>query len=398
MFNKLSELPQKNITTKTVDKFLPIVAVGFPGGYKFFIVFIVTTFASTTIATDFSIIFFWVALLVTFTGLPIASMMIAPHINISTRHKLVLILTSSTIIYMIAYIIELKQYSNSNNLFIYTSVLCLSSYEILKRYFLNEADFKSIFISSCCTMVLVISLLSSVFLLEEINVGIILLVCFFSLMFPILLLRINQVQSQSLTLSKFSDVLLGFIKYSLSNAASTSLLFVLPIILISDMGDVIATDLAKVFYFTSLTYLIPHALSAKHIPNMRKNGIRFDDVKVFFTTILIFVIGSIIISLPLIRYFYQQWEVYFMLFIAMQISQLSLPFSNILMVKGLSDIILKINILASAVFIILVSIIFTQIEVGSTRAKIFLLSFIGFQLLKLLLNYFHSKAYIQSTN
>lgn len=389
---------QNTLSIKIINKFLMLISVGFPGGYKFFIVLLITTFATNSVATDFSIIFFWIALLVTFTGLPIASLMVAPQFIISTQHKLLLIIISSFISFSIAYYVELNQYSHANNFFIYLSIICLSSYEVLKRYFLNDGDFKSLFIASCFTMILVIPLFLGLLLLESYSVGLLLVVCFISLVLPLLYLQIIKVKLYKKNVSSFYEVLLGFIKYSLSNGASTSLLFALPIILIAEMGEVIATDLAQVFYFTSLTYLIPHALSAKHIPNMRQHGIKNKDIKFFFTSILTFVITVCVISLPVLQYLYHEWAVYFMLLVAMQISQLSIPFSNILMVKGETSRILKINIIASTALFFVIIIIMNQMVVSDTRAKAMLLSFIGFQVVKLLLNIFNSNEFINKTD
>lgn len=388
-------LMKSNLSSRIKDKVLPLIAIGFPGGYKFFIVIMITTFASISIATDFSKIFFWIALLTTFSGLPIASLMIAPQFVISAQHKIFLVITSSSLCFLIAYIIELNQYSHSNNLFIYLSVLCLSSYEVLKRHFLNEANFTSLFIASCYSMVLVTILLLSMFLLDYESVGLLLMASFVSLVLPLLYLRVVQKPLNETSTSNFSEICIAFMRYVLSNATSTSLLFALPILLVAEIGHSIATDLAQVFYFTSLTYLIPHALSAKHIPNMRNNGINIKDIKVFFRSILLFVFIITVISLPLLQYFYLKWEVFFLLFIAMQISQVSLPFSNILMVKGEASMILKVNMISSFTLTIITLLTIFLLESGEGRAKVLLFAFIGFQFLKLLLNYTHSKKYIQ---
>ncbi|GAA0810213.1 hypothetical protein GCM10009111_00740 [Colwellia asteriadis] len=217
-------------------------------------------------------------------------------------------------------------------------------------------------------------------------------------MLPLLYLHTIKKPAPIANQSSFSDIAAGFVKYTLSNATSTSLLFALPLVLLAEMGDVIAADLAQVFYFTSLTYLIPHALSAKHIPNMRQYGIVPGDVTSFFLSIFIFVVFTSLLALPLIQHFYTQWIVYLMLFIAMQISQLSLPFSNVLMVKGQANKILKVNIVASTVLVILITLIMFNVTAGDNRAKLLLLSFIGFQLLKLLLNYSSAKEYIRVTH
>tara|TARA_R110001592_G_scaffold148193_1_gene372972 strand:- start:3303 stop:4430 length:1128 start_codon:yes stop_codon:yes gene_type:complete len=369
------------------DKLLPLISVGFPGGYKFFVVLLVTTFSGDMVANEFSKIFFWVALLVTFTGLPIASLMISTAYNISSKDKVILVLLSTMISFFIAHYIELNNYTLSENVFIFISVLFLSSYEIVKRYFLNLADFVSIFIASSLTLVLFLFLFS----ISSDNAGYILFFCYMSLLLPIIFLYIFKKQKKVLNYSTLADVFKGFLKYTLSNMASTSLMFALPIVLVAEIGDSIAADLAKIFYFSSLLYLIPHYLSAKHIPNMRKQGIKSLEVKDFFTTILKFVIIAIIISGGLFYSFYEQWLIYFTLVCAMQVSQLSLPFSNVLMVKGRVDSILKANLLSMSLLMIFISVIFNQMEVGGERAEVLLIGFLCFQMFKFYLSYAFSK-------
>ena len=372
------------------DKLLPLIAVGFPGGYKFFIVLLVTTFSGDMVANEFSKIFFWVALLVTFTGLPIASLMISTEYNISGKDKVTLVLISTMISFFIAHYIELNKYTLSVNVFVFISVLFLSSYEIVKQYFLNLADFVSIFIASSSTLVLFVFLFS----VSSDNAGYILFFCYISLLLPIIFLYIFQKQKNILNYSTLADVFKGFFKYLVSNAASTSLMFAIPIVIIAELGDEVAADLAQIFYFSTLSYLIPRALSAKHIPNMRNKGIANHEVKNFFMTIFTFVVVAIGVALPLFYYFYEQWLVYILLFVAMQLSQLSLPFSNVLMVKGDVNTILKINLSSMLVFLIASLSIYYLFDKGVERGDWLLVTFCCYQLLKLHLGFIKSKIYL----
>jgi hypothetical protein len=391
MSNKLMNLSKYKIKSRLIDKLLPLIAVGFPGGYKFFAILVVTTFAGELVANEFSKIFFWVALLVTFTGLPIASLMISTEYNISNKDIVIIILVSTTISFSVAFFIALNKYSLNENVFIFISVLFLSSYEIIKRYFLNLADFFSIFIASSFT----IFLFTFLFCISDENAGYILFFCYLSLLLPIVFIYIFKKQTKALNYSNFVDVGKGFLKYALSNMASTSLMLALPIILVSEIGDSIAADLARIFYFSSIMYLIPQYLSAKYIPNMRKEGVRKTEVKAFFITILKFVILTIVISGGFLCFLYEQWTVFCTLVCAMQLSQLSLPFSTVLMVKGRVDSILKANLLSMSVLMVVILVIFNQMDSGGERAEALLISFLSFQILKFCLSYSFSKIHFQ---
>jgi hypothetical protein len=193
--------------------------------------------------------------------------------------------------------------------------------------------------------------------------------------------------------STLFDVFKGFLKYLLSNLASTSLMLAIPIVIIAELGDVVAADLAQIFYFSTLSYLIPRALSAKHIPNMRNKGITESEVNNFFMTIFIFVIIAIGVALPSLYCFYDQWRVYIFLFTAMQLSQLSLPFSNVLMVKGDVNTLLKINLFSMSVFLIASLLIYYLFDKSIERVEWLLVTFCCYQFFKLYLGFMKSKIY-----
>ena len=392
MFSRLSALRDNKAFARIEDKLLPLLTVAFPGGYKFLVVMIITIFTGDTVANEFSKGFFWVGLLVTFSGLPIAALMVSNKYVITLEQKAYLVFFSSLITFLISYFIELKQLDNSMNIAIFMSVIVLSSYEIYKRYFLNHGYFLYIFNSSVGTLFLfVLCYLFFTFIYDD--TALILFLSFLSLLLPMVILFLMKGKNEEAEFSSFSSVFKGFFKYLVSNAASTSLMFAIPIAIIAELGDVVAADLAQIFYFSTLSYLIPRALSAKHIPNMRNKGIANHEVKSFFMTIFIFVVVAISVSLPLLYYFYEQWLVYILLFAAMQLSQLSLPLSNVLMVKGDVSTILKINLFSMLVFLIAAISIYYLFDKGIERVEWLLVTFCCYQLFKLYLGFIKSKIY-----
>jgi len=373
-------------------KLLPMLTVAFPGGYKFLVVMAITLFAGDVVANEFTKAFFWVGFLVTFSGLPIAALMVSNKYIITTEHKAYLVFFSLLITFLISYVIELKQFDIYMNIAIFMSVLVLSFYEIYKRYFLNYGNFLYIFISSIGTLFLfALSFILFTFSYDEISL--ILFCSFFSLLLPIIILFLMKGKSEKEKASSFSSVFKGFFQYLVSNAASTSLMFAVPILIIAELGDVVAADLAQIFYFSTLSYLIPRALSAKHIPNMRNKGIIRHEVNNFFKFIFIFVVIAISFALPLFYYFYEQWLIYILLFSAMQLSQLSLPFSNVLGVKGDVNTLLKINLFSTLVLMITAATIYYGFDKGLGRCESLLIAFCSYQFLKLYLGFNKSKKY-----
>lgn len=392
MLSHLSAVRSNKKLALINDKLLPLLTVAFPGGYKFLVVMIITLFTGDVVANEFSKGFFWVGLLVTFSGLPIAALMVSNTYVITLKHKVCLVLFSSLVCFFISYSLELKQLDCSMNIAIFLSVLVLSSYEIVKCYYLNHGYFLSIFISSIGTLILfVLCYLFYTFFYDD--TALLLLLSFLSLFLPMFMFFMMKDKNENIGASRFSLVFKGFFTYLVSNATSTSLMFALPIVIIAELGDVVAADLAQIFYFSTLSYLIPRALSAKHIPNMRNKGITTPEVKSFFMTIAIFVVVAIGAALPLFYYYYEHWQIYILLFVAMQVSQLSLPFSNVLMVKGDVNTILKINLFSTLVFLIAGIVIYHTLNKGLDRMAWLLVIFCGFQLLKVYLGFVKSKIY-----
>lgn len=384
------------LINKVFKGLLPLVVTAFPGGYKLLVVLLITSFSGASVANEFSQAFFWTALLVTFSGLPLASLMVSTSYNLLPTHKVLLVVSFTIISFLIAYIVELHTKSNLYNITIFIAVLLSSSYEVYKRELLNHADFINLFIASIIT----VSLFTFLFFIGYSTSEYLIISTFLALLTPLVILSFKRANSSSAQKtsnepSKLATLLKVFVKYATSNLFSTSLMAAFPLLLVSELGDGISANLAQVFYFSSLAYLVPRALSAKHVPNMRKNGINTKAVQSFFNTILYFVVVASIIVLVLFTFIYQQWLIFFLLFLAMQLSQLSLPFSNVFMVKGDASMVLKVNIIASLFFIVAVAITMVSLEQGELRSILFLIYFIIFQLIKCTLNYSYSKKYWQ---
>ena len=301
---------------------------------------------------------------------------------------MLLIVSFTTISFLIAYLVELHNKSNLFNAAIFIAVLLSSTYEVYKRDLLNHADFISLFIASIFT----VSLFTLLFFMGNTSSEYLIISAFAALLIPLVILSFKRAQRSTAEKvsgepSKFSTLLKVFVKYATSNLFSTSLMAAFPLLLVSELGDGISANLAQVFYFSSLAYLVPRALSAKHVPSMRKNGINTEAVQRFFNTILCFVVAASLIVLALFSFIYQQWLIFFLLFLAMQLSQLSLPFSNVFMVKGDAGMVLKVNMIASFFFIVAVAITIVTLEQGEVRSILFLIYFITFQMIKCMLNY-----------
>jgi hypothetical protein len=380
---------------KLFDRLLPMVTIAFPGGYKLLVVLSITFFSGELVANQFTHAFFWVGLLVTFSGLPLAALVVSKDIYVSDKQKILITFAFSLISYCTAFVIKLHELDWKINTAVFFSLMALALYEVYKQSFLNSGNFKSLFICSLITL-----LFLSIFLvLFKGNQYFLIIAVFFSLLLPVAFAYFKEVKNTNPNRTEFSVVIQGFLRYVFSNALSSSLMAAFPLLLIQELGDGISSQLAQVFYISSITYLIPRVLSAQNIPLMRSKGINKPMIQSYFIKILIFVVVINVIAIIILPYFYSQWLLYYLLFAAMQCSQLTLPFSNALMVKGDSAAILKINIIATLFFSVgVLSTIFVM-DKGEFRAQVLLVGFLFFQVIKLIFSYVFSRKYFKgSTN
>ncbi|WDE12783.1 hypothetical protein [Thalassomonas haliotis] len=374
------------------NKLLPLISVAFPGAYKLLVVLLATYFAGQTVANEFSQAFFWVALLVTFSGIPVTALMISPSYSIRLQDKLALTLLSSVCGFLLAYAVQLKDHSLAFNLSVLLGTLLLSGYEINKRILLNADGFLSLVKASFVTL----ALFSGLFYFCYHNAQQLIILAFSAMLLPVAYLVLGHHSGvKNLHYSRFSVLAKDFAKHCFSNMTSPSLMFALPILLVNELGENSAVELVQVFYISSLAYLFPRAIAEKNIPDMRNNGIKGTSVYFYFKIIALFVLVLAVFAGFGLAFVYGLWPLYLLLFIAMQISQLSLPFSNVLLVSGDINSILKINLASACLLVLLAALTLFFFEPGQDRALILLLDFLIFQLVKLLLNAWLTRKYLQ---
>jgi hypothetical protein len=379
-----------NLVVSLFNKALPLFAVGFPGGYKFLVIMVITIFAGANVADEFSKAYFWVGLLVSFSGLPMALLMVSTEHNIRPNHGFSLVLISALISFTVAYAAVLNSYSLMMVIAIFMSSLFLSYYETTKRHLLNDGAFLPIFKTSIVSLLIFFTL----FFLTKSNVEWLFLSVFFSLLLP---LAIRSLYERNTVIGPPSSLLLlirDFLRYLLSNITSTSLGAAVPLVIIAEMGDTYSSQMAQVFSFSSLMYLLPRVLSAKHIPNMRQNGVNYLSIQSFFRSILIFVLIAISFSMLIFYFIYDQWLIFWLLFSTMQASQLTLPYSNILMVMGAPAKILQVNLITTFVLVGACVPLFLMLSPGPVRAEWFLTCYFLSMFLRLSLSYRICKKHI----
>lgn len=362
---------------------MPIIAVGFPGAYKFFVIYFLSFFAVQNIADFFSQGYFWVAFLVTFSGIPFSSIVMGKNTNISIVQLIIGIVLSSLFIIIFSYYIKLHTYSTYYILILFSSLVFMSMYEVLKTRLLNTGKFNEVVISSLITVFIFLT----AFLLNA-SKELLIFVFFLALLIPISVifylsdLNHNSYFENKITLFK------AYLNFTLSNALSTSIMAFLPLFLINELGENVSLEVAQVFTFSTLLYLFPRVMLAKRLPVIRTSNKSTREVLTLFNNISRLVFCAVAFATLLFYLFAESSSLtYLLLFSGIIISQLNLPFSTLLIINSNSKTTLIINLISSIYFISLVAICFYYVEQGYDRANLILLAFIVFQMIKLFLNY-----------
>ncbi len=382
----LHESPS-SITPNTIirlsKKMMPLIAVAFPGAYKFFVIYFLSYFATEDTTNTFSKSYFLVSFLVTFSGVPFSSVVMGKDSNISIYQLIIAVVISSTFIMLLSYYFKLSSYDISHISILFFSLMFMSMYEILKTKLLNTGRFNEVVFASLITVFIFLI----VFFLGGSN-QVIIATFFLALLIPISVMFYLSNLNNDCHFVKKLTLCKAYLNFTLSNALSTSLIAFLPLFLIEELGDGVAIKMAQVFTFSTLLYLLPRALLAKDLPAIRSGKQPKKKVIILFYHILLFVIGCIAIGSLAINFFgVSNSFTYFLLFTGIITSQLSLPFSALLVVNSDSKTTLAINFISAFHFVFLAGLCFYYLEQGYNRANCILTAFIVFQLIKLFYNY-----------
>jgi hypothetical protein len=359
-------------------KLISFIAIAFPGGYRFLCVLAITSLFTTGIAESFSKGFFWVVLITTFSGIPIAAAMSNRLKQVTLQQAYFYVVISTTFMVAIVGFIIFSHEEKKILIEIYLASLSLSLYEINRKIFFNDGRYIETFICGCISTVLLLV----IFLCAD---QYFLAFSFIVLFLPIGILNLIKKINNENTVIANSELLSSYRNFAFSNMFSTSLNSALPIVLIAIIGNEIAPQMAQVFSLSSLLLLLPRVISVRNIPKLREQGPKKTIIIPFYDLMKKYIVFIGIISLPSFYFYFEQdyWFLLWLLFFGIQLSQLCLPFSNLLSVEGKSSKLLLINFKGVVFYFILslLSYVFIEEEFALT----FMMLFCGHQLFKLLL-------------
>jgi hypothetical protein len=332
-------------------KLISFVAIAFPGGYRFLCVIAITNLFSIQLAEHFSKGFFWVILITTFSGIPIAAVMSNRVKQLTLMQMYLSVIVSSSIFTVACYFITFKSEGFTFFIEVYIATLCLSLFEVNRKLFFNEGRYVETFICACISIV-------SFSLILFFSEKYILITTFMALFIPIGIFSALKYRKPKILIIENTALLLNYRNFLLSNAFSTSLNSLIPILLIFMIGDEIAPQMAQVFSLSSLLLLVPRVISVRNIPRLRKEGPRSVIVLPFYSLMKKYVLflGGITIIGFYLFFGSPNWLLLWLLLFSTQLSQLCLPYSNALTVEARSSTLLKINFQGTLFFVFFASI------------------------------------------
>lgn len=338
-----------------------LLATIFPGGYRFLVVNLVAYFCADEVSDIFSSSFLTISLLATFSGMAVStqSHVMGRRLPLVERVYLVLIfLCLSAFPCFWLWDGGLESYAVA-----LLAALGYSIFEVTRSEIASEGLFERLVLSGFISVLL---LVPNLYFFQDKSL-LLVLFTFLSLMVPVLFVKGGGESSHRLNLDVIKDV--G--SYSLSNGVSTGVSFALPLLLVTEYGDGGATVIVQVFTLSALFMFYPRYLSAGFLVSFKKYG-NWKEVFQFEKKVFIYVamvsLGYVIIS----AIFFLEYYKLLPLFIAVVSSQLALPYSNVMMVRGAGREMLRVNIFGFLVLLFLLALVYGVSDSGESRAEIIL--------------------------
>lgn len=343
------------MNTKLKNNFLILFSSSFPGGFKALAVFSIVFLFSDDFVKEFNHLYFLSLLNASIAVIPFSSLMASKRFSFSLLGcffwVFLLNMLCSFSIFVSGYLVD--SFTLLDFLFFSMASLFFGGYEVARRALSNNHKLIRIFISG----VLSVCLLCLFFILPDwFSNRPLVLLFYISMCFglPIMLILLSlNLNGNILGGSSFKFFLEKLLSACLSNATSSLLSFVIPLFIINLLGTQASPYLGVIFSSVSIFLLLPRYLSEKDIPKLRNSNqpilIANHSFKVI-ANYLVFVMFLAFLCFYIVQI--SNIYLYFLLFISLLISQITLPYSNILMVSGAFKLLLFANVVGVSPFLL----------------------------------------------
>ena len=358
-----------------VTRTFKLIATVFPGLYKFVLVNLVALLAVAEVSQFFSKAFFEIGLLVAFAGVAVSSQAYAKGDGLSFLSNtlmILIILSFGSLGLWVFYEGAIEGF-----ILIVASALFLSMFEVLRAQLAACGEFMRLTVSAFLSFLFLVPLV--VYLNDEKY-----LMVFFTFLSLFVSVIIVDRRSFSFSRKVDAEAFKNILSYSASSGLSTGLTFFIPLILIREFGEGSSILIAQVFTLSSLFFFYPRYLSAGFMVELRREKVDGSLITIFrrrlfrytlFVSFLFFVFA----------FFESQYMDFVLLFVAMQVGQLNLPYANVHMVMARGYDLLLVNCKALIFISVLLVGAYLMLDEGATRGKVILGSFLLYMFVRFVL-------------
>jgi hypothetical protein len=338
--------------TDITNKFYGLSSIAFPGFFRVMSVFIIGFLFSGEVAEGYSRYFLIACYINALIGVPVASIILEKKSSVSVFSSLPVIAFLSVFLSSV-YVLLFEYQSVSVIIFIVAATFFAAMYETIRQHYMNELEYKPMFFCSLITLLIFSGALAA----GAIKAEWLLFYSFTSLIFPLALYYFFTSHKGNNNFRNFPYY--KYFDYVAVSALSTSIGFLLPMLAIEMLGQQYSLKMAMSATIVTTLMLLPRFVANGFIKKIRDDISSVRLVSHYAKSMLLVVVISFLAYMSVVILLdFGEYLLFGLLFFAIYLSQLSLPYSCVFTVSGSSKIVLKVNIFSAASLVLFISIFF----------------------------------------
>lgn len=338
-------------------------------------VFMVSAFTAPETSADFAKFFFWAGLLCSFVGLPIASRAQAKDSPLSHSQQSILFI----LFFFIASVISWFFWNDSLYHFgiVLAATAMLSIFEINRVERASEGHFALLTVCSIVSLILLVLVL----IFHEVLANGLVIAIFAGLTLPVLLSYVLYPHKVKETIN-LVQALKPVSSHAFSSLISTGLTFAIPLLLVEEFGSENSALLAQIYSVSAMAFVYPRYISTGFIVKAKKGEATLNTVRALTKNIALFLLVSFFAYIALTQWLAPKMTHFFLLFVSMQLSQLSMIYANWWISHGKEFSVMLLNIFSLLVLCVALAVIYVVLPEGELRGHFILGASVCFQILR----------------
>lgn len=330
-------LPGEVILNTKLIQLAGLFSLGFPGFFRLATVYIFSEFFSKDFADQYSNYFLIVGFASVLIGVPLASTSLSKFEYIKLKQLMLYgLLTSLFVCSVTCFLLDFNDL-----FFVLIAIVCsffVSIYEYFKQILINNLRYEILFLSYIASILLSVA----IFYTDINSVDYYSFFIILSLCIPTIF-AVYYTYSSAALFSESIDLRSVF-NFSIISLLSTSISFLLPILLIGFSSDLSSSEVLKTSTFAAIFMITSRLYANNFIKILRQEHDVYIDIFIEVKKLALFVFVSTTVF-SLIAFFmeFEHLIQNILLFVSIFFTQLTLPYACIFSVSGRSDVLLKVN-------------------------------------------------------